>query len=191
MHSEGERPVPVPSLNGGILNHAFDHSRESPDRRFSMDSVLPSLTASRTRPTVQRSLTMADASGFRRLHLARQPRTMSLNEAIPEEVIWRRRDSRRLSFCPRGSLLEVIKELGPQPTIPESGDGDVKDGTQVSVISMKPEPEDIPEKEAVETPLSILTQVFIPFLLAGLGMVAAGVLLNQVKVRSLLLEWRL
>ncbi|CAN7939924.1 unnamed protein product, partial [Ixodes hexagonus] len=197
MHPDDNRRQSLPPYingGGGIANHAFDGSVELPERRLSTDSLPPVYdhVMVRSRPLVQRSNTMVESTRPQRPRFSRQPRAVSLSEDAAIEVYWRRRGSRRFSFCPRGSLLEVIQELGPPEPLPvsqklhkEPG----KDAVSVSVVSVKPdtvkeEEEEEEEPEPAESPLAILTQVFVPFLLAGLGMVAAGVLLNQVK------DWR-
>lgn len=195
MHPDHRRRSLPPYVNGvaGVANDAFDGSVELPERRLSTDSLPPVYehVVVRTRPLVQRSHTMVESTRPQRPRLSRQPRTVSLSEESAIEVYWKRRGSRRFSFCPRGSLLEVIQELGPPEPLPiaqkaqkEPG----KDAISVSVISVKPDVIAEEEPEPVESPLAILTQVFVPFLLAGLGMVAAGVLLNQVKYWRVFLE---
>lgn len=195
MHPGSRRQSLPPYINGsgccGVANDAFDGSVELPERRLSTDSMPPDYdhVVVRSRPLVQRSHTMVESTRPQRPHLSRQPRTVSLSEDAAIEVYWRRRGSRRFSFCPRGSLLEVIQELGPPEHVPIAQKVHKeldKDAVSVSVISGKPDVivEEEEEPEPHESRLAILTQVFVPFLLAGLGMVAAGVLLNQVK------DWR-
>lgn len=47
------------------------------------------------------------------------------------------------------------------------------------------------EEEPLESYLAITIQVFIPFLIAGLGMVGAGLVLDLVQVRNLLFNIKL
>lgn len=174
--------IPANGLRHGFFEPADDTAK--PDRRFSTDSV-PSSSSDRSRRVIQRSLTMVEATRPQRPRIVRQPRTVSMSE--PPEDYWRRRGSRRLSFCPRGSLFEVIQDLPPVlPSLPTLNEvEEAKTVPELGGFPPLPSPEKLaaeePVEEPVETPLAILTQVFVPFILAGLGMVAAGVLLNQVK----------
>lgn len=177
-------------LNGvhliGFCNEAFEPSESTEELSKSGDpwhtsDCMPSIVTDRGRPAIQRSLTLVEATTLRQPRVDNRPRTVSAG-MHPEFDAARRRNSRRLRFCPRGSLYDVIQDLPAQPII-----SDAEEGNDIAIIGEAPLPpsEPIPEEpkdeEVVETPLEILVQVFVPFMLAGLGMVAAGVLLNKAK----------
>lgn len=177
-------------LNGvrliGFCNEAFEPSESTEELSKSGDpwhtsDCVPSIVTDRGRPAIQRSLTLVEATTLRQPRVDNRPRTVSAG-VHPEFDAARRRNSRRLRFCPRGSLYDVIQDLPAQPII-----SDAEEGNDIAIIGEAPLPpsEPIPEEpkdeEVVETPLEILVQVFVPFMLAGLGMVAAGVLLNKAK----------
>lgn len=170
----------------GVCNEAFEASESTEDVSKFVDpshtrDCVPSIVVDRGRPGIQRSLTLVEATMLREPRVASRPRTVSAG-VHPEFDPARRRNSRRLRFCPRGSLYDVIQDLPAQPVI-----SDVEEGNAIVIIGeaplppCKPIPEEPKDEEVVETPLEILVQVFVPFMLAGLGMVAAGVLLNKAK----------
>lgn len=184
----GKYNVCAKDVGGGFCNEAFETSdsteelSKSADPRHTGDGMLSSVTE-RGRPVIQRSLTVVESTMLRQPRVAQRQRTLSAG-VHPEYDAARRRNSRRLRFCPRGSLYDVIQDLPVRPVI-----GDAEAGNVVAIIEEesqpappnKPIPEEPKDEDVVETPIEILVQVFVPFMLAGLGMVAAGVLLNKAK----------
>lgn len=182
---KGSNGCPNGVCLNGFCNKAFEPSESMEELSKSGDpwhtsDCVPSIVTDRGRPAIQRSLTLVEAT-LRQPRLDNRPRTVSAG-VHPEFDATRRRNSRRLRFCPRGSLYDVIQDLPAKPII-----SDAEEGNAIAIIveapfpPSKPIPEEPKDEEVVETPLEILVQVFVPFMLAGLGMVAAGVLLNKAK----------
>lgn len=184
----GKYNVCAKDVRGGFCNEAFETSdsteelSKSADPRHAGDGMLSSVTE-RGRLVIQRSLTVVESTMLRQPRVAQRQRTLSAG-VHPEYDAARRRNSRRLRFCPRGSLYDVIQDLPVRPVIADAEAGNVVaiiEEESQPVPPNKPIPEEPKDEDVVETPIEILVQVFVPFMLAGLGMVAAGVLLNKAK----------
>lgn len=182
------RVSPNGAHRNGFCNEAYEASDSSEDLSNVVDSTstkgfVPSSVAERARPAIQRSLTVVETTMLRPPRVPQRLRTVSAG-LHPEYDATRRRNSRRLRFCPRGSLYDVIQDLPVRPIIGDAEEGNV--GATIREESSpvppnKPMPEETKDEDVAETPTEILVQVFVPFMLAGLGMVAAGVLLNKAK----------
>lgn len=186
--AEAGKYVCAKDVRGGFCNEAFETSdsteelSKSADPRHAGDGMLSSVTE-RGRLVIQRSLTVVESTMLRQPRVAQRQRTLSAG-VHPEYDAARRRNSRRLRFCPRGSLYDVIQDLPVRPVIADAEAGNVVaiiEEESQPVPPNKPIPEEPKDEDVVETPIEILVQVFVPFMLAGLGMVAAGVLLNKAK----------
>lgn len=180
------------SADGGRHNGFCNEAFEASDSLEKLSSVgdcsstkdfVASGVTERARPVIQRSLTLVETTMLRPPRVPQRIRTVSASVHTEYDVT-RRRNSRRLRFCPRGSLYDVIQDLPFRPIIgnAEAGNGAATIREESSPVppdkSMSDETKD---EDVVETPVEILVQVFVPFMLAGLGMVAAGVLLNKAK----------
>ncbi|XP_064489183.1 solute carrier family 41 member 1-like [Ornithodoros turicata] len=136
--------------------------RRSPPPDYNQATRSSRVLVRRSLTTVSREMGPRGSREFRTFSL-------SLDTSGPPQA---RMLSRRMSFCPRGSLREVVDPVVLPPSLFE-GIGGLKD-LEEAIIEEE-------EEEKKETMLSIVTEVFIPFILAGLGMVAAGVLLSKVQ----------
>lgn len=180
------------SADGGHHNGFCNEAFEASDSLEKLSSVgdcsstkdfVASGVTERARPVIQRSLTLVETSMLRPPRVSQRIRTLSAGVHTEYDVT-RRRNSRRLRFCPRGSLYDVIQDLPCRPIIGNAEEGNVAATIREESSPVPPDKsmsDETKDDDVDETPVEILVQVFVPFMLAGLGMVAAGVLLNKAK----------
>lgn len=180
------------SADGGRHNGFCNEAFEASDSLEKLSSVgdcsstkdfVASGVTERARPVIQRSLTLVETSMLRPPRVSQRIRTLSAGVHTEYDVT-RRRNSRRLRFCPRGSLYDVIQDLPCRPIIGNAEEGNVAATIREESSPVPPDKsmsDETKDDDVDETPVEILVQVFVPFMLAGLGMVAAGVLLNKAK----------
>ncbi|KAH8027532.1 hypothetical protein HPB51_007082 [Rhipicephalus microplus] len=180
------------SADGGRHNGFCNEAFEASDSLEKLSSVgdcsstkdfVASGVTERARPVIQRSLTLVETTMLRPQRVSQRIRTLSAGVHTEYDVT-RRRNSRRLRFCPRGSLYDVIQDLPFRPIIGNAEEGNVAATIREESSPVPPDKsmsDETKDDDVDETPVEILVQVFVPFMLAGLGMVAAGVLLNKAK----------